>query len=471
MANSKMQDVFTQMKGHQPAMRQLSAAERIQKLKKLREAITRRRPQIEAAIYKDFRKCAPEAFATEILTTYLELGTVMRGLKRWMKPQRVKTPLPHFGTRNEVHAVPRGVVLIIGPWNYPFALIIHPLIAALAAGNCAILKPSELTPHVSAEIVALIREVFDENEVAVFEGGADVTQELLKLPFDHFFFTGSHRVGQIVAEAAAKHLSTVTLELGGKSPTFIDRSANLKQAAARITWGKFINGAQTCVAPDYVFVPEEMQNDFVQEMKLAIEAAYGATPDARKQSADYARIINDRNFARITAMTDQSVSAGAKIAFGGATDAKDRYIEPTLLTNVSPSMPIMKEEIFGPVLPILTYKSLDEAIAYVNKGDKALSLYVFARDSEVSDRILASTVSGGSCVNTSVLHFSNPNLPFGGVGASGFGNYHGKYGFLAFSHHRAVMTQGRLLDLLKLLYPPYTRLVRSLLEWIARLPA
>jgi aldehyde dehydrogenase (NAD+) len=329
-------------------------------------------------------------------------------------------------------------------------------------------KPSELTPHTSALLVELLGAAFSEDEVAVVEGDHVAAQKLLALPFDHFFFTGSTRVGRIVAEAAAKHLASSTLELGGKSPAIVDDTADLADTAKRLTWGKFVNAGQTCIAPDYILVDERRRDALVDALKRSIEHQYGATEDARRASNDFCRIINARNYDRLKKMLDDTVASGAQVAFGGATDAADRYIAPTILTNVKPESAIMSEEIFGPILPILTYKSFDEVAPFVTARDKPLALYVFSENDDHVDSVLANTTAGGTCVNNTVIHFANHNLPFGGVGASGSGSYHGFWGFKAFSHERAVLRQGRV-DMLKQIYPPYDGKVARVVSLMRKL--
>jgi aldehyde dehydrogenase (NAD+) len=457
--------IFHAQRDNQAAVKRTTAAQRIDKLKRLRGAILEREQAIRDAIFKDFRKAPTEVDLTETFPSLVEIKDAIHSLHKWMKPERVATPMSLFGTRSWVHYEPKGVVLIIGPWNYPFQLVIAPLVAAIAAGNCVVCKPSELTEHTSKLLVELIAAVFPENEVAVVEGGPAETQRLLALPFDHFFFTGSTRVGKIVAEAAAKHLASTTLELGGKSPAVVDDSADLASTANRLVWGKFVNAGQTCIAPDYVLVSERRQSALVDEIRRSIGEMYGATP---KTSADLARVINGRNFDRLKKMLDDSVAQGAHVEIGGETDAAERYIAPTVLVGVKPEAPVMAEEIFGPILPILTYKELGEVPGFITARDKPLALYVFASNRAAIDSIVDNTTAGGTCINNTVIHFVNPNLPFGGVGPSGTGNYHGVYGFKAFSHERAVLEQGRI-DMLKQVYPPYGSKVTRMLGWMKKL--
>jgi aldehyde dehydrogenase (NAD+) len=466
--DASIEQLFRKQQANRAAVKRTTADERVAKLKRLRAAILEREAAIREAIFKDFRKSVTEVDLTEIFASLVEIKDAIHSLASWMKPQYVKTPMSLFGTRSWVHHEPKGVVLIIGPWNYPFQLVVAPLVAAVAAGNCVVCKPSELTAHTSALLAELIRAVFPPEEVAVVEGGPAETQRLLALPFDHFFFTGSTRVGKIVAEAAAKHLASTTLELGGKSPAVIDDSADLAKAANRLVWGKLVNGGQTCIAPDYVLVSERRQADLVTELRRSISEMYGATDEDRRKSPDLCRIINTRNFDRLKKMLDDSVSQGAKVEIGGATDASELFIAPTVLTNVKPDAPVMAEEIFGPILPILTYRKLEEVPAFITARDKPLALYVFASDQRAIDAVIANTTAGGTCVNNALIHFANPNLPFGGVGPSGTGNYHGYYGFKAFSHERAVLQQGRT-DMLRSVYPPYGPKVSKMIKWMFKL--
>ena len=464
----RIERLFHSQRAHQAQVKRTTAAERVAKLRRLRAAIVEREAAIREAMFEDFRKSATEVDLTELYPSLVEIKDAIDSLHRWMKPRRVATPMALLGTQSWVQYEPRGVVLIIGPWNYPFQLMIAPLVAAIAAGNSAICKPSELTEHTSALLAELLGAVFPEDEVAVVQGGPAETQRLLALPFDHFFFTGSTRVGRIVAEAAARHLASTTLELGGKSPAVIDDSADLPTAANRLVWGKFVNAGQTCIAPDYVLVSERRRDALVGELRRSIAAMYGASEDARRKSPDLCRVINARNFDRLKKMLDDSVGQGAHIAIGGTSDAAERYIAPTVLTDVGPDAPVMAEEIFGPILPILTYKQLDDVPPLITARDKPLALYVFAEDQRAIDAILDGTTAGGTCINNAMLHFANPNLPFGGVGASGTGSYHGVHGFRAFSHERAVLRQGRV-DVLKTVYPPYGPKVTRMVKWMVKL--
>jgi aldehyde dehydrogenase (NAD+) len=373
-----------------------------------------------------------------------------------MKPQRVSPTLMLLGTRARIRHEPRGVSLIIAPWNYPVSLLLGPLTSAIAAGCPAIVKPSEISEACSAVMTKLIRENFDQQEIAAFEGDAAVSTALLDLPFDHIFFTGSPGVGKIVMTAAAKHLTSVTLELGGKSPVIVDESADIAKAAKSIAWGKFSNSGQTCIAPDYAFVHESRLPQFIDAMKETIERTYG---DAA-QSHDYARIINGRNFERVSRLIDDATAGGAVIVAGGNRDAAQKFIAPTLLTGAAANSAIMQEEIFGPVLPIVAYRDLAEPVAAINARPKPLALYIYAKDRARVERILQETSAGGSCVNASMIQFSHENLPFGGVGTSGLGNGHGFFGFRAFSHERAVLEDK--FSVVPMLFPPYTKRVKRM---------
>jgi aldehyde dehydrogenase (NAD+) len=380
-----------------------------------------------------------------------------------MKTKRAPTTLTMLGTQARIRYEPRGVCLIISPWNFPINLTFGPLASAIAAGNTAIIKPSELTPSCSAIMAEIIRDTFDDSEIAVFEGDAAVSTALLELPFDHMFFTGSPAVGKIVMTAAAKHLSSVTLELGGKSPVIVDESADLAKAAKSIMWGKFLNNGQTCVAPDYVYVHEKILPKFIEKSKAAIKKMYG---DNVQTSPDYCRIVNDRHFGRVKRILDDATSQGATIAAGGTTLEADKFIAPTLLTNVSPSSLAMQEEIFGPVLPIISYSDINNPINHINANPKPLALYVYSKNQTNIDKIITATSSGGVGINVSVLHFSHANLPFGGVNNSGIGSSHGEYGFKAFSHERAVMRDQY--NSTPMLYPPYTNRVKWLMSLTMR---
>ncbi|SFU66808.1 aldehyde dehydrogenase family protein [Pseudoduganella namucuonensis] len=449
-----------------------TAAERIARVKRLRDAMLAQREAFYAAFAQDYRKPPAEVEASEFLPVMDEIRHVLGNLKRWMRPRGVWPTAAMLGTRGAVQCQPRGRVLIIAPWNYPLGLCFGPLVSALAAGNTAIVKPSEMTPAVSALMARIVAEVFPENEVALFEGGQPTSQALLDLPFDHIFFTGSPAVGKIVMAAAARHLTSVTLELGGKSPTIVDASANLQQAAETLMWGKFINNGQTCVAPDHVYVHASVKAAFVDACRSVLQARYGAGAAAQKASPDLARVVNHRHAERVAGLLSDALARGANVLAGGEVDRNQCYVAPTLLDRIPAGAAILSEEIFGPLLPVIEYGELDDVIAEINTQPKPLALYVFSTNRRAVAKVLARTSSGGACVNHCVAQFAHGNLPFGGVNNSGIGSAHGEHGFKAFSHERAVL-RATMLMTIKLFFPPYTksrtRLIRAVVDML-RLP-
>ena len=460
--NRTIEAVFAALRKTAIALRTSMAKARIEKLRKLEAAIFANRDAITRALAADLHRSEAETEFLELLPVIAGIRHTRRHLTSWMKPQRVPPTLMLLGTRARIRHEPRGVSLIIAPWNYPVSLLLGPLTSAIAAGCPAIVKPSEISEACSAVVTRLIHETFDSQEIAVFEGDAAVSTALLDLPFDHIFFTGSPGVGKVVMTAAAKHLTSVTLELGGKSPVIVDESADIAKAAKSIAWGKYSNSGQTCIAPDYAFVHESRLPQFITAMKETIARTYG---DAA-QSPDYARIINGRNFERVSRLIDDATAGGAVIVAGGNREAVQKFIAPTLLTGAAADSAIMQEEIFGPVLPIVAYRDLAEPIAAINARPKPLALYVYAKDRARIERILQETSAGGSCVNASMIQFSHENLPFGGIGTSGLGNGHGFYGFRAFSHERAVLEDK--FSVVPMLFPPYTKRVKRMIEWTIR---
>ncbi len=436
------------------------ARERAAKLERLAAAIAAQRGAIAAAAFADFRKPAAEVELTEIHPVLADIQVAVRDLEAWMRPQPVATPLLLTGTTSEVRSEPKGVVLILAPWNYAFSLVVAPLVAAVAAGNCAILKPSEKTPATSGFLKRFVAGLFGEDEVAVVEGGAEAAEALLALPFDHIFFTGGTRIGRSVMAAAARHPASVTLELGGKSPAIVDETADVRAAAQRVVWGKFLNAGQTCVAPDYALVHATRAAEFVAEAKRALDERYGPEGAPRAATGDFCRIVDAGHFQRLAEVLDRSVAAGARVETGGERDEGARYLAPTILSGVTFDMPVMEEEIFGPILPVLAYTDLDAALERMRALGTPLALYVFSRSAPAVEHILAGTRAGGTAVNATMLHYGNPYLPFGGVGASGQGSYHGIHGFRAFSHERAVLRQ-REPSLARFLFPPYRGLLHA----------
>lgn len=419
-------------------LRTSTLEKRLLKITRLRDALLAHRDEIRAAALKDFRKPAAEVDLTEILPIVMEANDARRHLKKWMKPKGVMPTQMMFGTKGYVQYEPKGRCLIISPWNYPVNLTFGPLVSCIAAGNTAILKPSEMTPNLSAVMVRITRSIFDEDEVAIFEGDANVSTTLLSLPFDHIFFTGSPAIGKVVMAAAAKHLTSVTLELGGKSPTIVDESADLPLAAKTIAWAKYTNNGQTCIAPDHVYVHAAVKDEFVRLVKEYIANAYGEGA-AAKSSPVLARIVNERHAQRVNALLEDAKSKGAKVLTGDSVDVKDCFVAPTLLTDIPRDAKIMDEEIFGPLLPIIPFTNLDQVIGEINAMQKPLALYIWSRTESNIQDVMTRTSSGGACINHAVVQFLHGNLPFGGVNNSGIGSAHGEYGFRAFSHERAVV--------------------------------
>lgn len=445
--------IFNAQKQNQLAVKTATISERKAKLKKLKAAIVANEAAIIEALKKDLRKNAFEAAVFEVYFIYAELDFAIHNLALWMRPQEVPSNLVNLMTSSYIHYEPKGVCLIIAPWNYPFQLLMSPLVSAIAAGNCCVLKPSELAPATSSIVAKFIRETFSENEIAVVEGDATVSSGLLALPFNHIFFTGSTRIGKIVMAEAAKNLATVTLELGGKSPVIIDSKSDLKKAAQKVAWGKLANAGQTCIAPDYVFVHESQQEKFVDLLKEFIEKEYFSNGAINKD--DYGKIVSEGHFRRLKNLVEDAVKKGGNVKIGGAFEEEDRTAHPTVLTGLSADALIMQEEIFGPVLPVVTYKNMAEVINYINANDKPLALYIFSNSKRNVKQIINQTSAGGTCVNDVMIHISNPNLSFGGVNTSGMGGSHGFHGFKVFSHERSVMHQSRWFDIGKIAYPPY----------------
>jgi aldehyde dehydrogenase (NAD+) len=438
-------------------LNQTSAKVRVEKLERLRAAMLARQGELYAAIWDDYHKSQAETWLTELFPSVVELDHTAKQLPSWMRDRGAKGAFILPLAKSRVHYEPKGRVLIMSPWNYPFQLLIAPLVSAIAAGNTVVAKPSNKTPRTSAFIASLLGEVFPEDEVAVVEGpGAILGELLLELPFDHVFFTGSPKVGAHVGEAAERMHAGLTLELGGKSPTIILPGADLEKAAKKIVWGKCLNAGQTCIAPDYLFCPRGAVGDFVEAAKKAIATSYGATEEERRASKDFVRIVDVRACERHKALVEDAVKKGAKLEIGGAFDTAERYAAPTILSGVTPGMDIMAEEIFGPLLPILAYDSVEEALDYIHAHPKPLALYVFGRDKQAAQDVIARSTSGSACINDLIVQIENLNVPFGGIGMSGTGNYHGYYGFKTFSHERNVMRQGPI-NMTASFYPPYAR--------------
>ncbi len=455
--------LFQNQKVNSLLLRKSTVKERKQLLKKLGQWIAKNGDEIEQAVNKDFNKPLMEVSVTEIYPIQMELQHTIKHLKKWMRKKRVDTPIQMLGTSAYIQYEPKGCALIISPWNYPFSLAVGPLIAAVAAGCTFILKPSECTPTVSNLLVKMVKAVFPENIGAVVEGGKEAAQELLTLPFNHIFFTGSTAIGKVVMKAASEHLASVTLELGGKSPVFIDATANLKAAAKKIAWGKMVNGGQSCIAPDYVLVEEKVKEDF---LKFYIAALHTIYPDLEKGKAnkDIASIVNKGHFERL----ESYKKAESAPFYGKGSIETERFVYPHIFEELAIDAPMMAQEIFGPLLPILTYKNLAEAIEIVNEKDKPLSMYVFSNSKSTRKKLLTEVSAGGAVVNDVLIQFAHTELPFGGVNQSGIGKAHGHAGFLAFSNQKSVLTQHFSLGSTTLLYPPYTPAKRRILKFFMK---
>jgi aldehyde dehydrogenase (NAD+) len=448
-ASDDIERIYAKQRANRDRVAATTAAERIEKLRRFHAAIFAYREEFYGALWADYQKPAPEVDMSEIYPVVSEARHAIKHLRRWMSPRRVATPLALLGSRSRIVHEAKGVVLILSPWNFPVNLTLGPFVSAIAAGNCVTVKPSEMTPHTSALMKRIVAELFDESEAAVIEGDAGVAEALLRRKWDHIFFTGSPAVGRVVMKAAAEHLTPVTLELGGKSPVIVDRTANLDEAAKKIAWGKFLNCGQICIAPDYLLIDEAIQSPFVEKLRAAIAPETGL-------------IVNDRHAARVKRLFDDAVSGGAEVVAGGAFD--QRAIAPTLLANVDPNSPLMQQEIFGPLLPMITYRTLDDAFRVIAAREKPLVLYLFSRSRKVIYEVLRRTTAGGTAINDTLVQFYQLNLPFGGVGESGVGKAHGQFGFEAFSNARGVFEQPTRFSAIQLLYPPYTNFKKRLID-------
>lgn len=446
--NCNYEDLYNKQKAFFESGITRSYQFRKEQLLKLKETIKSNEKLISEALYKDLHKPELESYGTEIGFVYEEINFTLKHLKKWMKPERVSSPLVVQPASSKIYRDPLGVILIIAPWNYPFQLMISPLVGAIAGGNCAILKPSEETYHTALIIEKIIKEVFPPEYIAVIQGaGAIIVPELMdKISFGHVFFTGSVPVGKIIMAAAAKHLTPITLELGGKSPCIVDETANLSIAAKRIVWGKFINAGQTCVAPDYLIVHESVKEEFILLIISAIEKFYGEDPS---QSADYPRMVNIKRFNAVARFL-----TNGKILYGGKFNFENKYISPTIIDGVSTKDPIMQEEIFGPILPILSYQNVKEIPQIISANPNPLALYLFTTSLKTEEYILKAISFGGGCINDVAVHLGNPSIPFGGVGSSGIGSYHGKFSFDTFTHAKGVLKGSSKIDI-PFRYPPY----------------
>ncbi|MFA7230178.1 MAG: aldehyde dehydrogenase [Victivallaceae bacterium] len=431
---------------------------RLKMLDRLFKAIKEYEPKILAALHADLRKTEFESVATEISIVLEDIAYARKHLKKWASPHRAGVAMLNFPASGKIYAEPYGSVLIFSTWNYPFQMLLSPLVGAMAAGNCAVLKPSEQAPATAELLLEMVGATFDPEYIVAFPGGIDSVHVLLNEKFDYIFFTGGTRQGREVMKAAAEHLTPVTLELGGKSPCIVDADANLNLTAKRIVWGKFLNAGQTCVAPDYLFVHKSIKKELLEKIEHYIGNFYGKNP---QESPDYPRIINDKHFDRLADLMHDG-----KIVCGGQKDRKDNYIAPTVIDHIEPDDTIMQEEIFGPLLPVVTFEKIIEVIEFIIAKPKPLAMYYFSRQQKNLEALLSRTSAGGVCVNETVTHLINPSMPFGGVGNSGMGAYHGKYSFDTFTHYKPVMIKGGWLDV-PLRYPPFKNKI-GILRWFTR---
>lgn len=430
---------------------------RIKQLLKLKKAILEYEQDIFDALYADFKKSNFETYETEVGMVMEEIKYVIKKLPKWVKKKKVGTPITQFLSSSSVFPGPFGVTLIMSPWNYPFLLTISPLIGSIAAGNCAVIKPSRYAYNISKVMARMINETFDSKYITVVEGGRDVNQKLLEQKFDYIFFTGSPTVGKIVMHSAAENLTPITLELGGKSPCIVDKSANLKLSAKRIVWGKFINAGQTCVAPDYVLVQKKVKVELQKYILFYIKEFYGEKP---KQSEDFPRIINKRHCERLKDLIEKS-----KVIIGGEVDVEELYVSPTVMTDITFDDAVMKEEIFGPILPIIEYENINDVIRLLNNKPEPLALYFFTKDKKTRNRVIEQVSFGGGCINDTICHLASVKMPFGGKGNSGMGSYHGKYSFDTFSHYKGILNKSNFVDL-SVRYAPYDGKLNTLKKFL-----
>lgn len=458
---SAIDHTFAAQKNYALKLRKSTCDERLDTLGRFEKVFKASYDKMYAAAAADFGKPEAEVDMTEIMVVVAELAHIRKNLKKWMKPTPVRASLAMLGTSSKIIPEPKGTSLVISPWNYPFNLTFGPMMSAIAAGNTVIIKPSEMTPNMSKVISEIVAEAFRPEEVALFEGTAEVSTYLTSLPFDHIFFTGSPAVGKLVMAAAAKNLTSVTLELGGKSPVIVDKTANIAKAARSIAFGKFSNNGQTCIAPDYLFVDESVKDVLVAELKSYIGSQYGLGEDALNNN-DYCQIANAAHHGRISGLLNDALADGGQLITGGQVDEQRCSIAPTLVEGMSADSRIMKEEIFGPLMPILTFNDLDAVIDHINGQPKPLALYFYSTDKLAIDKVLTETSAGGTCINQAVLHFVHPNLPFGGVNNSGIGMSGGEWGFKAFSHERSVLEDKW--GSAHLMHPPYTPRLKKLIK-------
>jgi len=458
---NQIDDVFARQQRYALELRKSDYKQRLAVLDRFEQAFRESEEKIYQSAADDFSKPQAEVDMSEIMAVLAELKHVRKNLKKWMKPVSVMPTASMIGTSSKIVKEPKGVTLVVSPWNYPFNLTFGPMIWSIAAGNTVIIKPSEMTPNMSAVIADIVERAFRPEEVSLFQGEADVASYLTALPFDHIFFTGSPAVGKHVMAAAAKNLTSVTLELGGKSPVIVDKSVNIKKAVQSIAWGKFSNNGQTCIAPDYLYVHESVKDQFVRELTACVEKQYGLGNNA-KDNGDYCKVVNTSHYNRINRLLEDAKSQGGKLITGGQIDDAGRFIAPTLIEGMASDSAIMEEEIFGPLLPVITFSNIEEVIDVVNSKPKPLALYIYSTDKRNIDKVLRETSSGDTCVNQTMMHFLHHNLPFGGVNNSGIGKSGGVWGFNAFTHERSVLNDK--FSSASMLHPPYTPKVRKLIK-------
>ena len=458
----KLESTFNSILENHPKIKNTTSKERIIKLRKLKKNIFLYRDEIKKALFKDFKKSSSDVDLTEIFPVISEIKHNIRHLNKWMKDEIVPTPLTLLGSKSYIKHEPKGIILIMTPWNFPINLTFVSIINAISAGNSIIIKPSEISEKTSIIIKKIVANTFDKNEIKVILGGTKTAQKLLKLKFNHILFIGSPSIGKIVMQEAAKNLASVTLELGGKSPTIVDEKCNINKAAKRIAWSKFLNNGQVCIAPDYLFVHNKIKEKFIKQLILSIKDLYSNDPI---KSDDYCRIVNKKHFNRLINLLEDAKQLGSNIIYGGNINEKENFIEPTLLDNISKKSKMYKEEIFGPLLPIFDFNKIEEVIEFINKNEKPLALYIFSKNNNNIKAIINNTSSGGVCINHSTLHYSNNNLPFGGINNSGTGRCHGIYGFHELSNKKSILKQVLTSSPTDFLFPPYNNFKNKLIEF------
>ena len=458
----KLESTFNSILENHPKIKNTTSKERIIKLRKLKKNIFLYRDKIKKALFKDFKKSSSDVDLTEIFPVTSEIKHNIRHLSKWMKDEIVPTPLTLLGSKSYIKYEPKGIILIMTPWNFPINLTFVSIINAISAGNSIIIKPSEISKNTSIVIKKIVANTFDKNEIKVILGGPKTAQKLLKLKFNHILFIGSPSIGKIVMQEAAKNLASVTLELGGKSPTIIDEKCNINKAAKRIAWSKFLNNGQVCIAPDYLFVHNKIKEKFIKQLILSIKDLYSNDPI---KSDDYCRIVNKKHFNRLINLLEDAKQLGSNIIYGGNINEKENFIEPTLLDNISEKSKMYKEEIFGPLFPIFNFNKIEEVIKFINKNEKPLALYIFSKNNNNIKAIINNTSSGGVCINHSTLHYSNNNLPFGGINNSGTGRCHGIYGFHELSNKKSILKQVLPSSPTDFLFPPYNNFKNKLIEF------